>query len=66
MKKKTKRKALITASLLSAVSGATLLGVAPPAIAEERKPWGCEDYKLANPLLPITEDCAVEKGPYSS
>jgi hypothetical protein len=61
-----RNKKLIAASLLTAVSGAVLMGA--PAKADE-KTWSCKDFKLStpNPRVPVDESCRdKEPGPYSN
>ena len=57
-----KRKALLAAAFLSAVSGATYIATTQAAPSDRRL---CDDYRLASPPLP-DEACRPRGGTYHS
>ncbi len=61
----SKRKALLTAAFLSAVSGATFIATHSPAQAAPSDRKLCDQYPLANSQLP-EDTCRSNSGRYTS
>jgi hypothetical protein len=59
---KNKSKSLIVASLLTAVTGAVMLGATPAKAAEQNSIEDYCDYPLANPRLPEDTCAPVDHG----